>query len=130
MKKKDLPAMPFYWGDWFKATDVQSMSRECKCIWFEMLGRMWESNERGVLVSSNGSAYSDENVCNMLGISRDLLEQIERTGVFSRRTDGAIFSRRMVRDENIRCKRATAGAVGGANTVLLKQNPKQNSSKH
>jgi hypothetical protein len=91
---------------------------------------MWESNERGVLVSSNGSAYSDENVCNMLGISRDLLEQIERTGVFSRRTDGAIFSRRMVRDENIRCKRATAGAVGGANTVLLKQNPKQNSSKH
>ena len=48
-KKHDLPAMPFYFGDWFKCPEVRAMNLETRMIWFEMLGLMWESTERGYL---------------------------------------------------------------------------------
>jgi hypothetical protein len=122
-KKHDLPAMPWYWGDWFKATDIQSLDRATKCTWFEMLGRMWESTERGVL-SINGRPMSDNQLANLIGYESDVKTGMEvvnlllTTGICSRRTDGAIYNRRMVREEEIRSRNATNGAKGG-NPALI-----------
>jgi hypothetical protein len=50
------------------------------------------------------------------------LAELEYAGVFSRDQDGAIFSRRMIRDESIREARACGGKLGG--NPALKDNHK------
>jgi hypothetical protein len=115
-KKYDLPAMPFYWGDWFKCPEVRALSPEARCLWFEMLGLMWESTERGYLTLA-GKPMTKETISRCLGFACDLLErllaELLEYGVCSVRDDGAIFNRRMVRDAEISSKRASAGKIGG-----------------
>lgn len=111
-KKDDLPAMPFYVGDWLKAPDIQCLSYELKGIWFEMMCFMWESSERGVLL------YTKEELSRLLRLPEDLLEQklkqISSKGIYSvRAEDGAIYSRRMIKDQKIREIRKKAGKTGG-----------------
>lgn len=118
-KKDDLPAMMFYVGDWLKAPDIQCLSYELKGIWFEMLCFMWESNERGYL------KYTNEELARLLRLPEDLLkqklEQLFKRGIYSvRETDGAIYSRRMVRDQEIREIRKKAGSLGGKQTFAKK----------
>lgn len=132
-KKDDLPAMPFYTGDWFKAGDVRSLTVEQRGIWIDMLFYMWESNERGVLVDASGQPYTISELSRMIGLSEDLLKQnlkqMESKKIFSlRESDGAIFCRRIVRDQRIREIRKEVGKIGGNRNKeknLLKQNDKQ-----
>jgi hypothetical protein len=46
-------------------------------------------------------------------VVQKLLNELEQSAVFSRNEQGAIFSRRMVKDERLRMIRATAGGEGG-----------------
>lgn len=119
-KKHDLPAMPFYFGDWMKAPEIRALPLDTRMIWFEMLGFMWESTERGYLTINN-SPISKESLSRMIGVPEVLLEQKLKQlldfGVYSiRESDGAIYSRRMIRDEEIRNLRQKAGSVGGKKT--------------
>jgi len=117
IKKYDLPAQPWYWGDWFKAIDVQSLPRDIRCTWFEMLGRMWESKKRGYL-TINGKPLTDEELAQVLGFGTDInlmqkhLTFLEERGVFSRTKSGIIFNRRMAKDEKIRQIRSKSGKRG------------------
>lgn len=115
MKKEDLPAMPFYFGDWRKAPEVRAMELDTRMIWFEMLGFMWESTERGFLTICN-KPVSNSVITRMLGIDIITLEkalnEMESLSVFSRREDGAIYCRKMVRDQEIRELRSKAGSIG------------------
>lgn len=109
--------MPFYIGDWRKATDVQALPLEAKAVWFEMLLYMWESTERGFL-TVNRKPIPESALARMLGLHEDLLKQNLKLcldfGVASiRESDGAIYCRRMVRDQEIREKRQKAGSLGG-----------------
>ncbi len=116
MKKHDQPYMPFYFGDWFKAPEIRALSPAARCLWFEMLGLMWESTERGYLTLA-GKPIEKETLGRMLGFADVLLDlllaEMERFNVFSRRDDGAIYNRRMVRDAEISKIRAEAGKKGG-----------------
>lgn len=118
MKKKDLPAMPFYWGDWFKAIDVQSLPRDIRCVWFEILGRMWENSPRGEL-SINGKPLTDEQLTILLGFGNDVkeckrcLKILDEFSVFSRKKNGVIYNRRMTHNEEISRKRSISGHLGG-----------------
>lgn len=119
-----LPAFQFYPADWRKDIGVQSLSFHDRGVWFEMLCLMHESERRGVLVL-NGQPIGEEMLARILGLDKQILTTTLTTlltsGVASReQNSGAIFSRRMVRDENIRKVRAEAGSKGG-NPVLLKQ---------
>lgn len=87
---------------------------------------MHESERRGLLLL-NGKPMPDDALARLLGLDAVLLKQILTTldnhGVTSRDPEtGALMSRRMVKDENLRKIRAQAGKQGG-NPVLLKQNP-------
>lgn len=57
------------------------------------------------------------NLAPMVGLTIELTtkltRELEEAGVFSRDSDGCIFSRRMVRDEEIRAKRSESGHKGG-----------------
>lgn len=120
-----LPALQFYPGDWKRDAGVQSLSIHDRGVWFECLLLMHDSAERGVLLI-NGKPPTVAALARILGLSAEELTEslkaIEAAGVSSLREDGAIFSRRMVRDEEIRLKRVKAGLKGG-NPNLLKQNP-------
>lgn len=96
-----------------------------------MLCLMHESERRGVL-TLNGLPMPEDALSRLLGLDVDLVKQIvsklEAHGVASREQDtGALFCRRMVRDEYIRQIRQESGKKGG-NPILLKQNTKQNTT--
>lgn len=115
VKKKDLPAMPFYFGDWRKAPEIRALDLSVRMIWFEMIGYMWESTERGYL-TLNGNPVITGVISKMIGVDitemEQALEQMEQFNVFSKREDGAIYCRKMIRDEEMRKLKAKAGKKG------------------
>lgn len=121
-KKDDLPAMPFYWGEWFKSLDIQSLPRDTRCVWFEMLGRMWDSSERGYL-TINGKPLEAGAKASALGFGENIKayleyeKKLEDYGIFSRReSDGAIYSRFILKLVEIRKKKQESGSKGGRKT--------------
>ena len=124
-----LPAIQFYPGDWHKDQGVQALDLLQRGAWFELLLMMHDSDERGVLLV-NGQPMPDAVIARRLGLDNQTANQILTTlltyGVASRRdTDGALFCRRMVKDENLRQIRTAAGKKGG-NPLLLNQTANQN----
>lgn len=108
-----------------KDPGVQSLSRHDRSVWFDMICIMHESDERGVLLLA-GKPMPEEALARILNLDNQELNQILTTlltyGVASRREeDGAIYCRRMVRDEKLIQIRRNAGKMGG-NPILLKQN--------
>jgi len=127
-----LPALQFYPGDWHKDQGVQALNLEERGAWFELLLMMHDSDERGVLVL-NGQPMSEAVIARRLGLLNQNANQILTTlltyGVVSRREhDGALFCRRMVKDEKIRQIRTESGKRGG-NPSLVKQIPTKAPSK-
>jgi hypothetical protein len=122
-----LPSIQFYPGDWHKDQGVQALDLLQRGAWFELLLMMHDSDERGVLLV-NGSPMPDGVIARRLGLDKPATRQILSTllsyGVASRReSDGALFCRRMVKDEQLRQVRTEAGRKGG-NPDLLKQKSK------
>jgi hypothetical protein len=121
-----LPSLQFYPADWRKDPGIQALSRHDRSVWFDILCIMHESDERGVLLLA-GKPIPDEVLARMLNLDNQTFNQtlcaILTYGVASRRQDdGALISRRMVRDEKLIQTRRNAGKQGG-NPVLLKQKP-------
>ncbi|MDJ0364830.1 hypothetical protein QMK33_06670 [Hymenobacter sp. H14-R3] len=126
-----LPAIQFYPGDWHKDQGVQALDLAQRGAWFELLLMMHDSEERGVLLV-NGQPMPDAVIARRLGLDNQAANQILTTlltyGVASRReVDGALFCRRMVKDEKLRQVRTEAGKKGG-NPQLLNQTTKQTST--
>ena len=124
-KKYDLPAFPFYVGDWLKCPEVRALPPDYRGLWFDLLCYMWESTERGIMIKPNGKPYNEKEIIRMVGLdnqnSGQWLTTLIENGVCGKReSDGAIFSRKMIRDEEIRIKRKQAGKLGG-NPKLLNQ---------
>lgn len=129
-KKKDLPAMPFYVGDWLKCPEVRALPPDYRGLWFDLLCYMWESSERGVMVNPKGKPYTDAEIIRMVGLDNQnsgiWLTSILENGVAHRReNDGAIYSKKMVRDEAIRKIRRESGVKGGNPSLLDNQKVNQ-----
>lgn len=123
-----LPAFQFYPADWRKDPGIQALSRHDRSIWFDILCIMHESDERGVLLLA-GKPVPDDALARMLNLDNQEVKQtlgiLIAYGVASmRHEDGALFSRRMVRDEKLIQIRRNAGKQGG-NPLLLNQTSKQ-----
>jgi hypothetical protein len=121
-----LPAFQFYPGDWRKDPGVQSLSFHDRGVWFEMICIMHESECRGKLIL-NGMAMPQKALARLLGLDNQILTttltNLSTYGVtsFCEET-GAIVSRRMLRDEEIRQVRKSCGKMGG-NPNLVNQIP-------
>lgn len=121
-----LPSLQFYPGDWKRDPGIRSLNFHDRGVWFEILLLMFESDERGVLLL-NGKPMPIEALSFALGLDNQILTTTLTTlltyGVVHRREkDGALYNKRMVRDEEIRQVRIKAGSKGG-NPNLLNQNP-------
>jgi hypothetical protein len=124
-KKANLPYWKFFPGDWFKCPEVRALPKDVRMDWFEILLLMHESTERGYL-TLNGKPMPDDVLSGLLrcgeGVNRpikEVLNLLEQYNVFSRRKDGAIYSRRMVHDEAKRVADIDNGNKGG-NPQLIK----------
>jgi len=110
------PAFQFYPADYRKDPALASCSLAARGLWVELLCVMHESDCYGVLVV-NGRAMDGKQIARLVGESpatvSKLLAELEAAGVPSRNADGALYSRRMVKDEEVRQRRAEGGVAGG-----------------
>lgn len=111
------PSFQFYPADWRKDPALAACSLAARALWLEMMCIAHESDNYGCL-TINGQPMTTAHIARVVGESattvKKLLAELENFGVFSRKNDGAIYSRRMVRDEEIRNARAAFGHKGAA----------------
>ncbi|MGF6212360.1 hypothetical protein [Comamonas sp. 4034] len=109
------PSFQFYPADWRKDPALAACSLAARGLWMELLCIAHESERYGFL-SINGKAMTPAQLARIVGetpaLVTKLLREIEEAGVLSRSEDGIIFSRRMVRDEELRNIRAANGVKG------------------
>lgn len=86
-----------WWGDTGKLT------LEAKALWLEMLLLMHISPRRGYLVNEDGKFINAGDIARRLKIEKkhaiSICNELENSGIFSRNSDGIIYSRRMVREQ-------------------------------
>mgnify|MGYP003341248770 CR=1 FL=1 len=120
------PSFQFYPSDWLRDTALRSCSTGARGLWMDMICYMHEGNPYGYLKVGNKVIHA-ENLSRMVGESLDnvkkWLDELFEAGVYDL-DDGAICSRRMIRDENLRKIRAEGGKLGG--NPKLKDNGKVN----
>jgi hypothetical protein len=101
-----LPGFTFYPGDWQKDPSLRRCSKAAKGVWMDMLCLLFECPVRGVFVDAGGRPWGDEEIAAAIGgdMSSNLecMQELLAKGVAQRDARGAIFSRRMVRDEQER----------------------------
>lgn len=109
------PAFQFYPSDWRKDTALQACSLEARGLWIEMMCLAHECEPYGHLVV-NGGAIKTPQISRLVGIHprrcAALMAELTAAKVLSIAESGAIYSRRMVRDEQVRCARAEGGKSG------------------
>ena len=120
-EKVKRPASQYYWGDWFKDLALQACTLPSRGLWHEMNCLMHQGEPYGHLTMPNGKPIGPVELANLCKIStslcKKLLAELEGNGVFSKADSGAIFCRRMVRDEDIRNRRAAGGKEGAEHGI-------------
>lgn len=115
------PAFQFYPSDWLRDTALRSCSTGARGLWIDMICFMHEGNPYGHLKVGDKVIHA-ENLARMVGESLETLEtwlhELSEASVFEISSEGVIYSKRMVRDENLRQIRA-AGGIKGGNPALL-----------
>lgn len=116
------PGFYFYSGDWIKDPELRRCSKAAKGVWIDMLALLSECSDRGVFMTG-GEPWTDQEIAAAIGgdIAENLkcLEELLRKGVARRNTSGAIFSARMVRDQQER-----------VNGKVRKQNQRDREKSH
>ena len=111
-KKIKRPSFQFYPGDWLRSTDLRSCSLAAKGLWIDMICLMHEGNPYGYLKVGD-KVILPPILARMVGVSlheiEGYLSELTEAGVCSTDSNGCIFSRRMIKDEEIREKRAAGG---------------------
>jgi hypothetical protein len=123
-KGSKLHAFPLHTGDWVK--DTRHLSLAARGGWIDILAAMSSSSDRGAVI------YTFMQLARYLGVTVDqahavineLRDPENPTGKavceYEELADGKfkLISRRMVKDEQTRLKRAAGGILGG-NPLLI-----------
>ena len=115
MAKENLPAIQLYPGDWV-LDPIAGCSLAAQGLWLRMMFLAHKSDRYGYL-ELNGSPMPPETIARRCGCAsaeyESLLSELIEAGVPSISSTGLVYSRRMVRDANLREKRRKAGSLGG-----------------
>lgn len=98
------PSTRWFWNDWRLDRGVRACSIAARGVWIDLLAICAE-NAGYLLIDGRTpsiSALAREISVERRQLSR-LLVELEGNGVFSRTTEGVIFSRRMVRENGKKC---------------------------
>jgi len=100
-----LPSFQFYPKDYLADPELSRCSLAARGVWMDLLCIMFQCEERGVL-STSGRAWSDREIAGCVRGSLpevlSCLRELVLNGVANRTASGALFSKRMVRDEHER----------------------------
>lgn len=122
-----LPYIQFYPGDWLR-DHVAGCSLAAQGLWLRMMIVAHDSDRYGYL-ETNGSPMQPETIARRCGCDlaqyETLLSELVNSGVPGSNDTGLLFSRRMVRDANLRLIRAKAGKKGGKQTAKQKRSKRQ-----
>lgn len=114
------PAFQFYPGDWRRDMALQSCSVAARGLWVDLLCIAHECEPYGHLMV-NGRAMTPAHIARHTGLTErecaKLIAELDSAGVLSRTDDGVIYSRRMVRDEERRNRRAEGGKEGAEHGI-------------
>lgn len=109
------PSFQFYPSDWLRDTALRSCSTGARGLWIDMICFMHEGSPYGYLKVAD-KVILPANLARMVGETLEVVEgwlhELHEAGVYDI-DNGAIFSRRMIRDEELRQKRAEGGKLGG-----------------
>lgn len=98
----DMPWSKFFWSDWEADQGLRLCSLAAQGIWMRMLCVCARHEPKGYL-AINGNPLGLDAIARLAGVAEseagNLVDELERNGVFSRDRKGRIYSRRMVRDE-------------------------------
>jgi len=98
------PSFQFYPGDWLRDR-VAYCSIAAQGLWLRMMIIMHDNDPYGYLTFGS-DPMPEKAIAQACGVGmseyRNLLQELDAAGVPSRRSDGALFSRRMVKDEEER----------------------------
>lgn len=127
-KVRKLPAIQFYPGDWLKDTNLRMCSIAARGAYIDIICLMHEAENRGVLRTKMKPISVKKLSKSVAGCKPKLvLELIENGVVRVARKDGAMYSKRMVRDELHRRHKAISGQKGGKTKPSKPQaNPQAN----
>lgn len=110
------PSFQFYPSDWLRDTALRSCSIGARGLWMDMICFMHEGSPYGHLKVGNKVILAS-NLCGMVGSTlsdvEGWLSELNQAGVYDTADDGSMFSRRMIKDENLRNMRAAGGKLGG-----------------
>ncbi len=114
------PAFQFYPSDWRQDPALRLCSMAARGLWIDLMCLMHEGEPYGYL-TANSRPIPPEKIAKLVGetanfVKKTLRELIDN-GVCSVDENGAIFSRRMVRDEKVRNARAAGGLRGAEHGV-------------
>jgi hypothetical protein len=132
--KISRPSFQFYPNDWICHLELQSCSLAAQGLWINLMCRMHKSSVYGkLLLEQNGNQIpiTAEKLAGLVGktweeiqplvnelVSLKVMKVESGTGIF--------FCSRMVKDEDLRNKRAAAGKLGGETTQKSKAFAKSN----
>ncbi|MEN9671037.1 MAG: hypothetical protein RL018_1314 [Pseudomonadota bacterium] len=115
------PSFQFYPSDWLRDTALRSCSTGARGLWMDMICFMHEGSPYGHLKVGD-KVILPSNLARMVGDSAevvaDWLLELSQAGVYETNDEGVIYSKRMIRDENLRQIRAAGGSKGG-NPALM-----------
>lgn len=118
------PWLKFYPSDWRSDPALRMCGLAARGLWMEMLAIMHEASPRGNLLI-NGNEVTPKILASLCGVSLEdvncALSELENAGVFSRKKNGIIYSRRMEKEENISRKRMESGKKGGNPSLCNKK---------
>lgn len=111
------PWLKFSLADFCNDPKLKLCSRSARSVWIDMLRLMHEAEPYGHFVM-DGTPITTEQFVRIVGggsvsETRAWIEELAINGVFSRTSDGAIYSRRMVEDEAKRVLDVEHGRLGG-----------------
>ena len=116
------PSFQFYPSDWLRDTALRSCSAGARGLWIDMICFMHEGNPYGYLKVGDKVILAD-NLHRMVGETLEVVErwldELSTAGVYDIE-NGVICSRRMIRDEELRQKRAEGGKLGGNPALKIK----------
>lgn len=115
------PSFQFYPSDWLRDTALRSCSTGARGLWMDMICFMHEGKPYGHLKVGD-KVILPSNLARMVGETLEVVEgwlfELSQAGVYEINEEGAIYSKRMIRDENLRQIRAAGGSKGG-NPALM-----------
>ena len=124
------PSFQFYPSDWLRDTALRSCTTGARGLWIDMICFMHEGTPYGYLKVAD-KVILPPNLARMVGESLEVVEswlqELQEAGVYDI-DNGAIFSRRMIRDEELRQKRAEGGKLGGNPNLKVNHEVKQKST--